>query len=101
MASKAKHKWKSGPADVPAIASFRWFANTIENQALVRYMTNKGTFEETQEILRAAVRALGPIQTTDSTLFGHCPPGWIECEDGFCRPECPNVLKKPSRRRKR
>ena len=85
-------KWEPSPYDTTAIAAFRWFANTIENDALELYATDRRHFEQIEEVLRHTLRRLAEIRKNAmvSEEEDGCPDGWVLC-DGICKPSCDGI----------
>ncbi len=54
----APSRWQAVPNDAIRLAALRWFALTIEKEAIELYATNTATFPEMEKILR---KALGEI----------------------------------------
>ena len=82
-------KWEPSPNDATAIAAFRWFANTLENEALELYMTDRSHFDHIERVLRDALKAMGDTRQKSrlSEEEDGCPDGWVLC-DGICKPSC-------------
>jgi hypothetical protein len=90
-----KHTWKPRPADAIALATIRWYAVTIEKLAIEAYVTNRGKFEELDDLLRQQLKALCRVAAQRSqNVKGSedCPDGWFLCKDGFCAPACDSDL---------
>ena len=51
-------KWEPSPKDASNIATFRWFANALENEALELYATDRRHFTHIEEVLRRALKAM-------------------------------------------
>ena len=85
-------KWEPSPYDTTAIAAFRWFANTIENDALELYATDRRHLEQIEEVLRHTLRRLAEIRKNAmvSEEEDGCPDGWVLC-DGICKPSCDGI----------
>ena len=85
-------KWEPSANDAIAIATFRWFANALENDALELYMTDRSHFAHIESVLRRAVKDLADTQTKSrlSQEEDGCPEGWVLC-DGICKPSCDSL----------
>jgi hypothetical protein len=85
-------EWKPSPNDVTRFAAFRWFANSIENESMELYTTNRETFEAIEHILRRTMRDLARLrgQFAIPPDENGCPDGWILC-NGVCAPSCDNL----------
>lgn len=85
-------KWEPSPNDTTAIAAFRWFANSIENDALEVYATDRRHFAAIEGVLRMTLRELAAIRKNAmvSEEEDGCPDGWILC-DGICKPSCDGI----------
>ena len=81
--------WEPSPNDATNIAAFRWFANTIENEALELYTTDQAHFARIEAVLRNTLKDLYYIREKAFRAMEEngCPDGWVLC-DGICKPSC-------------
>ncbi len=82
-------KWQPSPNDTTSFAAFRWFANSIENDAMELYATDRGTYEQIEEVLRHTLKDLAALRGKLALPPGNddCPEGWVLC-NGVCAPSC-------------
>jgi hypothetical protein len=82
-------KWEPSASDAVSIATFRWFANQLENDALELYMTDRRHFGHIERVLRRALKEMSNTQQRArvSEEEDGCPDGWVLC-DGICKPSC-------------
>jgi hypothetical protein len=80
-----KRKWEPQPDDAIKLAALRWFACTIESDAIQIYATNPGKYEVIIGIMRACVQELR--QQRDIADAEDCPPGYVLCGKE-CAPMC-------------
>ena len=86
-------KWEPSPNDATAFAAFRWFANTIENDSLELYTTDRRHFPEIERVLRETLKALAHVREAglrSGEEEDGCPDGWVLC-DGICKPSCDGI----------
>lgn len=85
-------KWEPSSNDATSLAAFRWFANTIENEAIALYVTERSTFGQIEEVLRRTLRELSDICNENYVPAEEngCPDGWVLC-DGVCQPSCDTI----------
>jgi hypothetical protein len=87
-------KWEPSSNDATAFAAFRWFANTIENDALELYATDRRHFPEIERVLRETLKELKRVRESSALRSGEeeggCPDGWVLC-DGICKPSCDGI----------
>ncbi len=80
-------KWQPSPNDTTAYAAFRWFANSIENDSMELYATDRDAFEQIEHVLRDTLHQLADLRARLVRPDGDCPDGWILCH-GVCAPSC-------------
>ena len=95
----ALREWKPSGNDATSLAAFRWFANTIENEAMELYATDRERFKEIEEIRRGTLRELAAMRVKAAIPNDEngCPDGWV-LRNGICAPSCDligEVAKKP------
>ena len=85
-------KWEPSAKDATALAAFRWLANTIENESVALYVTERDCFREIEDVLRRALRELKYLKTNYAVPAEEngCPDGWVLC-DGVCQPSCDQI----------
>ena len=86
----ALREWHPSGNDAPSFAAFRWFANTIENEAMELYATDRENFKEIEEILRGTLRELASMRVRAAIPKDDCPDGWVLC-NGICAPSCDQI----------
>ena len=79
-------KWEPHADDAIKLAALRWFACTIEAQAIQIYATDSGKYEAAVAVMRASVDELRDL-TDDIEDSGECPPGYVLC-GRECAPMC-------------
>ena len=81
--------WEPSSKDASAIATFRWFANALENEALELYMTDRRHFAHIESVLRRTLKEMSDTQQKSRLTEEEdgCPDGWVLC-DGICKPSC-------------
>ena len=86
------NKWEPSSNDATAFAAFRWFANTIENDSLELYATDRRHFPEIERVLRDTLKELKRVRESGLRAGdeGGCPDGWVLC-DGICKPSCDGI----------
>ena len=82
-------KWEPSPNDAVSLASFRWFANALENASVELYATNRESYQQIEAVLRHAlqdlVRVRAEFKITEEE--NGCPDGYVIC-NGVCAPSC-------------
>jgi hypothetical protein len=81
-----KNKWQPQGDDAIKLAALRWFACTIEAQAIQIYATDSGKYQAMVEVLRGCVENLRDV-SGDVEDSGDCPPGYVLCGTE-CAPMC-------------
>jgi len=84
-------RWQAAPNDAIRLAALRWFALTIEKEAIELYATNTLSFPEMEKILRKALGEIDDLRDEISLANEDCPEGYILCDDDVCRPSCDKV----------
>jgi hypothetical protein len=91
MANKGKksnaRKWQPEPDDAIRLAALRWYALTIEAQAIQLYATDSSKYGAVETILRDAVKLMDAVRPSPIGGGGDCPPGFVMC-GGECAPMC-------------
>ena len=81
-------RWQAAPNDAIRLAALRWFALTIEKEAIELYATNTATFPEIERILRKALGHIDDLRDKFAVAEEGCPEGYVLCDDDVCRPSC-------------
>jgi hypothetical protein len=89
---KKASRWKSHPKDAIYLATFRWWALSLERAAIEVYATNPDSYEAIEEVFRQAGAAFQGLRPRAEAVEGDCPPGWYLCKDGLCAPMCDAVI---------
>ena len=89
MFHKKRGKWEPQPDDAIKLAALRWFACTIEAEAIQLYATNSGKYDVMVEALRACVQSLRDASGAEEG-DEDCPPGYVRC-GRECAPMCYNT----------
>jgi hypothetical protein len=79
------------PILVDVIALIRWYANTLENVALQRYLGDRRNLDAIKNILREAHTDLLGLPHDRLANCKDCP--WMCCENGDCSPDCERVMQ--------
>ena len=77
--------WEHHDLNAVEIATFRWHANNLENEALALYVTDRTKFDRIWRVLRDASQALKALRGSCSSNED-CPDGW-HCSGGECQPD--------------
>lgn len=82
------------PNDATSLAAFRWLANTLENEAMSLYLTERGCFTEIENVLRRALHQMKHLRKGNyvEQEENGCPDGWVLC-DGVCQPSCDTIIE--------
>jgi hypothetical protein len=93
-------EWKPSANDVTSFAAFRWFANSIENESMELYATDRNTYEHIEHVLRNTLARLAALRIKLALPpEDDCPDGWLLC-NGVCKPSCDNLeLAAPERQK--
>ena len=82
---------KPSPNDATSFAALRWFANTIENESMELYATDRETYERIEHVLRSTLRSLAALRIKLARPPDDgCPDGWVLC-NGVCKPSCDDL----------
>lgn len=76
----AERKKRPSRHELSAIVEIRLVANTIEIEALARYMCNVGNLKRIREILGDTIRSLRTVRARADD----CPGGWTHERDCRC-----------------
>jgi hypothetical protein len=84
--------WKASQEDPMNLAALRWFANSIENDSIELYATNRESFDGIERVLRHTLDEFKRLraQFFVSEEENGCPNGYVLC-DGVCMPSCDDL----------
>ena len=74
--------------DAERLAALRWLAMRIEQLCIELYVTDRDTFNDIEDSLRAEVRRLQAMAPVRPIAGEECPDGYVLCRDGLCAPMC-------------
>lgn len=77
------------PHELKAIVAIRWFANSIENLALQRYMGNIDRLDQINGILS---RTMDELERTKKGIKSETDCPFPPCDD-MCVPRCPRPAR--------
>lgn len=78
-------KWKAHDLNAVEMATFRWHANNLENEALRLYVTNREKFGRICKVFEKASKDLKALRGS-CRENEDCPDGW-HCSSGECQPD--------------
>jgi hypothetical protein len=88
---RGTERWQAVPNDAIRLAALRWFALTIEKEAIELYATNTLSFPEMEKILRKALGDIDDLRDKFAAEEDGCPEGYFLCDDDVCRPSCDKI----------
>ncbi len=77
--------WFPDPNNAVEIATFRWHANNLENEALRLYVTHRHKFQKICKVFEQASKDLKALRGSCSSNED-CPDGW-HCSGTECQPD--------------
>lgn len=91
MAKRTKkpntNKWQANADDAIKLAALRWFACTIEAEAIQIYATSPSKYPKIEAAMMACVKEIHGLLPTTGLSDDDCPPGYVRCGNE-CAPMC-------------
>jgi hypothetical protein len=77
--------WIPNNLNAVELATFRWHANNLENEAISLYVTHREKFGDICQVFKTASESLRGLRGS-CRENSDCPDGW-HCSSGECQPD--------------